>query len=353
MKYPFSITAWYLQGDRLLQMLDARKLASYASFLSSPGGVTACDSSLGLGRALMKQELEIWLRNNPVPSLGELLAKYPDKPLPNGAKFTVIHDFYCRGLTKFIGASTELPLDAIAEIHTKTRYGGKIHLRIPYSPRNLIGASSWSRLSGHSRLFCFAYVESHVGEELIARPYAIGDFHGETDYESGKLWQDFNYGEIHPSLIDQFRKIANDDLQPSRDHLNFLKTIKEEDIKKAVADIVGEPYVNKDWGGEKSDLFTSRITIDEKPYSTAFLFKGRSKFSPMTLAHLGKNGDQIDRLFTEPANLLVVQHCHEITSAVRNTLKAYASRAHDLRNWMVIDGYDTFRILKAYEKCGL
>jgi hypothetical protein len=352
MKYPFSITAWYLQGDRLLQLLDAKKLASYAPYLSSPGGIAACDSTLGLGRALLKQELEVWLKNNSVPSLGELLSKYSDNPIPCGTKFTIIHDFYCKGLTKFQDCAN-IPLNAMAEIHTKTRYDGKVHLRIPYSPRNLIGASSWARLSGHARLFCFAYVESHVGEELIARPYAIGDFHGETDYESGKLWQDLNYGEIHPSFVDQFKKITNDNLQPSRDHLNFLKTIKEEDIKSSIADIVGEPYVNKDWGGEKSDLFTSRLTVDAKPYSTAFLFKGRSKFSPMTLAHLGKNGDQIDRLFTEPASLLVVQHCHEVTTSVRNTLKAYASRAYDLRNWMVIDGFDTYRILKAYKKCGL
>ena len=31
---------------------------------------------------------------------------------------------------------------------------------------------------------------------------------------------------------------------------------------------------------------------------------------------LGKNGDQIDRLCTEPAELLVLQHCHQIKPSV-------------------------------------
>ncbi len=354
MKYPFSITAWYLQGDRLLQLLDARKLAAYSHLLQTPGGIVSCTSPLGLARGLMKQELEVWLRNNPVPSLGELLAKYPNKKLPSGTKFTIIHDFYCKGLKKLKGASSPIPRGVIAEIHTKTRYAGQVHLRIPYSPENLIGASSWSRLSGHQRLFCFAYIEQHKEEELIARPYIIGDFHGECEHESGNSWQDFNYGEIHPSLLDQFIKIREDDLSiQTYDHLSFLQNTPEEEVKTAIAEIIGEPYVNKDWGGEKSDLFSCRVSGEGKPYSAAFLFKGPAKFSPMTVAHLGKNGDQIDRLFTEPANLLVVQHCHEVTTSVRNTLKAYASRVHDLRNWMVIDGFDTYRILKAYKKCGL
>ncbi|HEX4064019.1 MAG TPA: hypothetical protein VHY58_23645 [Streptosporangiaceae bacterium] len=49
----------------------------------------------------------------------------------------------------------------------------------------------------------------------------------------------------------------------------------------------------------------------------------------MTVRALGKPGDQIVRLFSEPAELLILQHCHEITPSVVNMMEAYA---HDLRN---------------------
>lgn len=72
----------------------------------------------------------------------------------------------------------------------------------------------------------------------------------------------------------------------------------------------------------------------------------------MKMTHLGKNGDQIDRLFTEPADLFVLQHCHEITSPVRSAMRAYAQQIGRPRLYCVIDGYDTIRILEAYGKCG-
>jgi hypothetical protein len=67
----------------------------------------------------------------------------------------------------------------------------------------------------------------------------------------------------------------------------------------------------------------------------------------MTVRALGKPGNQIVRLFSEPAELLILQHCHEITPSVVSMMEAYA---HDLRNprkYMIIDGADTSRILKS------
>ena len=73
----------------------------------------------------------------------------------------------------------------------------------------------------------------------------------------------------------------------------------------------------------------------------------------MTPADLGKNGDKIGRLFDESAELLVLQHCHEVTSAVRKQMRAYAQQMNRPRQFCIIDGYDTIRILRAYNKCGL
>jgi hypothetical protein len=81
--------------------------------------------------------------------------------------------------------------------------------------------------------------------------------------------------------------------------------------------------------------------------SAAWLFKGPGFPRAMDVKALGKNGDQIDRLFTEPAELLVLQHCHQIKPAVVGMMDAYAHDARRLRSYMIIDGADTGRILRS------
>src|SRR5206468_13017491 len=64
--------------------------------------------------------------------------------------------------------------------------------------------------------------------------------------------------------------------------------------------------------------------------------------------HLGKNGDQIDRLFSEPADIIVLQHSHEVPAGIHRMMEAYA---HDVRNpryYSILDGQDTWRILNGH-----
>jgi hypothetical protein len=111
--------------------------------------------------------------------------------------------------------------------------------------------------------------------------------------------------------------------------------------------LIGESYVPKDWGGERSDLYTSRVFVDGRQVSAAWLFKGPGYPRAMDVKALGKNGDQIDRLFTEPAELLVLQHCHQIKPSVVGMMDAYAHDARHPRFYMIIDGADTGRILRS------
>ena len=68
----------------------------------------------------------------------------------------------------------------------------------------------------------------------------------------------------------------------------------------------------------------------------------------MTLNHLGKNNDQIYRLAMEPADVLFVQHSHDVTPAVRATLRAFAVQPSRPRRYCIIDGRDSLRLLHAY-----
>lgn len=156
--------------------------------------------------------------------------------------------------------------------------------------------------------------------------------------------------EIYIENVDSFA-LAKTEPRPDATDLALLKNIPEADVKQAFAEIMGEQTIPKDWGGERSDLFGS-VIIDGQRISAAFAFKGPAKFKPMTMAELGKNGDQIDRLFSEPADLIVLQHCHQITPAVRGMMRAYATRIQDLRLFTLVDGSDTLRVLRAYSKCG-
>jgi len=106
--------------------------------------------------------------------------------------------------------------------------------------------------------------------------------------------------------------------------------------------------VPKDWAGETSDLFTSRLSIDHEPITAAFAFKGPGQRGPLHPADMGKRGDQALRLAQEPADLLVVQHHNAVTAPVRNLLSAVARQFG--KRFMVLDGAATAMIFRAYKQ---
>lgn len=73
-------------------------------------------------------------------------------------------------------------------------------------------------------------------------------------------------------------------------------------------------------------------------------------FAPMGLNHLGKNNDQIYGLAHTPAELLVVQHCHEFQEPVWSTLRSFAVQPGAVRRYCPIDGKNSLRLLNAYDK---
>ncbi|MEV7969285.1 hypothetical protein AB0O34_25345 [Sphaerisporangium sp. NPDC088356] len=151
---------------------------------------------------------------------------------------------------------------------------------------------------------------------------------------------------VYPSDIGRFSEI--DFTSPLTEaELEAVLRVPEDTVKRAFAQLIGESYVPKDWGGERSDLYTSRVFARRRQVSAAWLFKGPGYPRAMDVKALGKNGDQIDRLFTEPAELLVLQHCHQIKPSLVSMMDSYAHDARRPRSYMIIDGGDTGRILKS------
>jgi hypothetical protein len=129
--------------------------------------------------------------------------------------------------------------------------------------------------------------------------------------------------------------------------------ISESRFKQGVQRIVGEKGRFKDWGGETSDLWTTKVRHKGgKRVATAFAFKGPGMKGILVPGKLGKNGDQIQRLFQEDADVYFVQYVGQIAPSVLVNMAPFA-QAKSLSTgrkiyYGVIDGDDSGRLIAAY-----
>ena len=134
-----------------------------------------------------------------------------------------------------------------------------------------------------------------------------------------------------------------------------VQPMKEKKFKKGFQRIVGEKGKFQDWGGEKNDVFTTRVKIRGKRVPTAIAFKGPGKKGKLTPKMMGKNGDQIQRLFSSSAaDAYLVQYWSQIDESIVEQMKALAvARSATERQKIyfgVIDGVDSARLIRTYPK---
>ena len=351
----YDLTCWYLNLRRVVELVGAEQIAG-----SLPDGRSISQFGDPLQKhatlSAAKDALVDWFASANPPTLGQLLSS--GKP-PRRGIFTHYSNYYCRGLPAVFDAiRTGKEPVPMAEAYTKLRHlKDGLRLSLPFHHEHLTSKSARVHLSGQKALFALAVVTGVSNQRIRAAPYVIAtllpSFLDQRASPVGSRWS--NHLEISVDEIDNFEKVTR--VKESRKRLvkelHPLRNIPEKDIKKAFAEIVGEPNVPSDWGGEQSDLFTSWTAVDGRRMRAAFAFKGPAKFRPLKMTGLGKNGDQIVRLFSEPADLLILQHCHTITQPVRATMRAHAQQIGNPRLFCLIDGYDTLRVLRGYGKCGL
>ncbi|MFC2006041.1 hypothetical protein ACFLVG_03680 [Chloroflexota bacterium] len=155
--------------------------------------------------------------------------------------------------------------------------------------------------------------------------------------------------------IDSFQKVR--DINPAM-VAGFLEngflSWTEDQVQIALEQILGVPFHKKDWGGELNDLYTANVIVNSSPRATGFLLKGPGiGKKEMVIADCGKNGDQLVRLFTTPADLFVVQYVGLISEMlimdVQGKVTALKSKGKTT-HFLIIDGQDTARLLHAYGK---
>lgn len=223
--------------------------------------------------------------------------------------------------------------------------GSEYEVELELTTRRISSDTLRSKLHQGGEFAVIAEFSSVNGHKLTFFPLIIG-FPCMSDKKTGELaWEKYSdHYSLHIEDFDEFSEVNNTPMPSSFDD---MKNIKESVFKRALGLILNES-TPKDWGGETSDFVTSHLHIKGKRVSAAFLLKGPAKFDPMTFKHLGKNGDQIVRLSQEPVDVLFVQHCHDITSSVKETLKVFATQPSNPRYYCLLDGRESLRLLEAF-----
>lgn len=226
-----------------------------------------------------------------------------------------------------------------------------LEVELHYSTSHISADTTRSELAEGETMSVIAEQHATRDGKVIFHPLLMGAPWLYSDAEISPVpspeWESYGFFENFIEDITEFEKVK-DIAFP--DDFEVMKDITEGAFKQCLGEILNDS-TRKDWGGETSDHFTSHVRLGGRRTTAAFALKGPgSGFKPMGLNHLGKNNDQIYRLAQEPAQLLVVQHCHEILPPVRATLRAFAVQPGTPRRFCLIDGRDSLRILIAYDK---
>jgi len=159
------------------------------------------------------------------------------------------------------------------------------------------------------------------------------------------------YSYLFPEEIDSFEKIRS--VSPSEVKGIVPLKMLESDVKKYFCEILQELDIQPDWGGEKSDQ-VSEIYLNGRRTPAAFMFKGRGTPGKLTIDKCGENGDQLVRLIREPAVVYFIQHVDAIDSELIIQFRLNVEYTARLREeklfYCHIDGVDTARLFKSYEK---
>jgi hypothetical protein len=133
---------------------------------------------------------------------------------------------------------------------------------------------------------------------------------------------EISVSEIFIDDVEEFKDVL--DLKLSKLPTLVPARLPEKIFKYGIASVLGNQGRFQDWGGEKNDLYSTHVTIGGRRISTAFALKGPATAPPLTIAKLGKNGDQIPRLFSTTAEAFFVQFEGQIEEAVKEDMVAHA-----------------------------
>ena len=130
------------------------------------------------------------------------------------------------------------------------------------------------------------------------------------------------------------------------------RTVSETLFKQGVQAIIGEGAEWKDWGGELADLVSTRVRLKGKRVRAVFAFKGPAQRGALVPGKMGKNGDQVQRMFLLDGRLFVVQYVGEVKPSIAELVRSFAISKSlatgDTIYYAIIDGIDSKRLMQAH-----
>lgn len=335
-----TLESWFLHQDLAFKVIGSERSALISSRMPMENEPFA--------RARTKHIIETALteavQEAEVPSLNEL---HLNRKLSSGELVWLEQAFRFRGIeSAYYEARRSEASSARGSLWAKLSTDPDLRIEAELNATRITSDTGAHLMSGSRRCFMLAYIQDVESARVSLRPVALGQRLVSIGKHSlsTPVWDS---AHVWPQQVDDFKDV--DFSRGTKADLEMLRDVPEEAVKHWFAEIVGEPEVPKDWGGEQYDLWTRNLAIEGKPVRAAIAFKGPAAFRQLRIADLGKNGDQIQRLAHSPADLLVVQHCHTISSTVEHMLRTYALSPTHIRRYMVIDGYATAAILKHFE----
>jgi hypothetical protein len=224
--------------------------------------------------------------------------------------------------------------------------GGKL------AGNNLVGTT---KVDGYTAYVKDPFYSQHRDEilRLAGNRAALEAFPTRSNPKSGSVniilkvpLKSFQTKQISVDDIESFAKVKR-----SRDQFNPAP-ISESTFKRGIMSIIGEEGRFQDWGGETNDLLTTRLRLGGTRLAAAIAFKGKGTTGKLTPKKMGKNADQIQRLFTSPASVFLVQYWNQIDQSVLEQLEQFAVAKSALTGkkvyYGVIDGKDTSRLINSY-----
>lgn len=171
-----------------------------------------------------------------------------------------------------------------------------------------------------------------------------------------------NYYQFEPDekrlfiqSIDSFARVRNFNSEQVQGFLcNGFLNVSEQRIKEALLQIIGQSYVQKDWGGESEDIYSPLILLNGTRVQTSMILKGNGtiRSNETHLGDLGANGDQLERMMrTTSSKLYIVQSVKPLGQDIINSIEAFIDQQRSRGNhcyYCAIDGQDTAMLMHAY-----
>lgn len=152
-------------------------------------------------------------------------------------------------------------------------------------------------------------------------------------------------GEVHLGELKEFNQLNEQALPDDFAKMKALGEAKA--FQKALAKQM-KTTPAKGWNGEGYDLYLATVNLHGKKLSAAFLVKVPEKFGPLGLRPSEQDLDLLYRFTRMDADLYVLQHGHDIGAKLQEALRYFTRQATGQKRFMLVDGRETLRFLRAY-----